>query len=61
MLGDVSCNVLINVFYVSLICIGLYNVTYYYRRKKKQTKKNSNVDGDIIMQKFPKDGAVKAA
>ena len=32
-LGDVSCNVLINVFYVSLICIGLYHVTYLYRKK----------------------------
>ena len=38
MLGDVSCNVLINVFYVSLICIGLHNVTYYYRKKKKKEK-----------------------
>ena len=26
-----------------------------------QYKKHSNVDGDIIMHKLPKDGAVKAA
>ena len=24
---------LINVFYVNLICIGFYHVTYYYRKK----------------------------
>ena len=37
-MGDVLCNVLINVFYVRLICIRLCHVTYLYRKKTKQTK-----------------------
>ena len=32
-MGDISCNVLINVFYVSLICISLCHATYQYRKK----------------------------
>ena len=44
-MGDVLCNILINVFYVSLICIGLHNVTLL---PKKEKQKNP----DILRYKF---------
>ena len=38
--------------------IGVCDNDMHYREFHK---KHSNVDGDIIMHKLPKDGAVKAA
>ena len=38
MMGDISCDVLINVFYVSLICIGLFHVTDQYRKKTRRRR-----------------------
>ena len=35
-MGDILCNILINVFYVSLIYIGLYNVTLLPKKEKQK-------------------------